>query len=130
MCEKHALSCKKGGFISIRHNEIRNMITRLLKEVYKDIRAEPQLQHLTGKTHQSSTFTRTEVHLDICARDFFNPKAERYVNQKISKTYDLNDKEKKFIQWADHRNWTCKFYSIGDVSYIEWVNNVKSFTCV
>ena len=98
MCEKHALSCKKGGFISIRHNEIRNMITRLLKEVYKDIRAEPQLQHLTGKTHQSSTFTRTEVHLDICARYFFNPNAERYVNQKISKTYDLNDKEKKFIQ--------------------------------
>ena len=94
MCEKHALSCKKGGFISIRHNEIRNMITRLLKEVYKDIRAEPQLQHLSGKTHQSSTFTRTEVHLDICARDFLTQTLKDMLTKRSQKHTTLMTKKK------------------------------------
>ena len=43
---QHAFSCKKGGFIFIRHNQIRNITARLLKEVFKDIHVEPQLQRL------------------------------------------------------------------------------------
>ena len=31
----HALSCKKGGFVSLRHNEIRNITAQLLGEVCK-----------------------------------------------------------------------------------------------
>ena len=46
---QHALSCKKGGFISLRHNHLRNITATLLKEVCKDIRVEPQLQQLTGE---------------------------------------------------------------------------------
>ena len=74
----------------------------------KDICVEPQLQQLTGETLQSLTLTGNKVRLDICARGFwqtgqmaffdarvFNPNAKRYVNQDISKTYELNEKEKK-----------------------------------
>ena len=46
---QHALSCKKGGFVSLRHNHIRNITSILLKEVCKDVRVEPQLQQLTGE---------------------------------------------------------------------------------
>ena len=63
------------------------LTARLLKEVCKDIRAEPQLQQLTSETPQSTTFTGTKVHLDICASGFwqmtffhvrvFNPNAKR-----------------------------------------------------
>ena len=35
---QHALSCKKGGFVSLQHNHIRNIKSILLKEVYKDAR--------------------------------------------------------------------------------------------
>ena len=63
---QHILPSKKGGFISIRHNQIPNITARLLKEVWKDIRVEPQLQQLTGETLQSSTLTGNEVCLDIC----------------------------------------------------------------
>ena len=36
-----ALSCKNGGFVSIRHNEV---TTQFLKEVYSYVRKEPPLK--------------------------------------------------------------------------------------
>ena len=63
-------SCRKGGFISIRHNQIRNITPRLLKEMYIDIRVEPQLLQLNGETLQSSFLAGNEVRLYICARGF------------------------------------------------------------
>ena len=37
---QHALSCKKGGFVSLRHNH-RNITSILLNEICKDVRVEP-----------------------------------------------------------------------------------------
>ena len=51
----YALSCKKGGFVSLRHNHIGNITASLLTEVCKDIRVEPFLQQLTGETLQNHT---------------------------------------------------------------------------
>ena len=106
---QHALSCKKGGFISIRHNNIRNVTATLLKEVCKDVRIEPSLQPLTGEDFQEATAKLTdEARCDISARGFwsagqvtfldirvFNPNANRYANQNLSKAYESNEKEKK-----------------------------------
>ena len=47
---EHALSCKKGGFVSLWHNHVRNVTTTLLNQVCKDMREKPQLQQLTGET--------------------------------------------------------------------------------
>ena len=41
---EHALSCPRGGFPSIRHNEIRDITANLLSEVCNDTRVEPDLQ--------------------------------------------------------------------------------------
>ena len=41
---EHALSCAKGGFPSIRHNEIRDITATLLTEVCHDVCVEPDLQ--------------------------------------------------------------------------------------
>ena len=35
---QHAISCKKGGFVTLRHNEVRDITTSLLNEVCKDVR--------------------------------------------------------------------------------------------
>ena len=104
----HDLSCKKIGFISLPHNHLRNITTTLLKEVCKDIQVEPKLQELIGEILNPSTITGNEARLDICARDFwqagqmaffnvrvFNPTPQRYVNQEISKTYEVNKRENK-----------------------------------
>ena len=45
----HALRCKKDGFVSLRHNQVRNVIASLLDEVCHDACVEPQLLQLTGK---------------------------------------------------------------------------------
>ena len=45
----HSLSCPKGGFPSIRHNEVCDLTACLLTEVCHDVRVEPHLQPLTGE---------------------------------------------------------------------------------
>ena len=106
---QHALSCKKGGFISIRHNSIRDITANLLKEVCKDVRLEPQLQQLTGEVfNQNTANVSDEARCDVSARGFwtagqvafldirvFNPTANRYANQSPAKSYEVNEKEKK-----------------------------------
>ena len=105
---QHALSCKKGGFVSLRDNVIRNITSILLNEVCKDVRVEPQLQQITGEYLQHSTAAGHEVRLDISACGFwqagqmafldvrvFNPNAKRCANIKLSKAYEINEKEKK-----------------------------------
>ena len=53
--ERHAMSCQKGGFISISHDEIRDITCSLLKEVYSDVTKEPLLQPLQGKEFDYKT---------------------------------------------------------------------------
>ena len=40
---QHAMSCKKGGFVIQRHNEIEDVTAELMAEVCKDVEVEPQL---------------------------------------------------------------------------------------
>ena len=104
----HALTCKKGGFVSIRHNEVRNITASLLKEVCHDVRVEPPLQPVVGEDLPSNSNLADEARLDICARGFwasgqmafydvrvFNPLAKRYRNIPLPKCYQVNEKEKK-----------------------------------
>ena len=39
----HSLDCKQGGYVSMRHNAIRDTEANLLREVCKDVRTEPTL---------------------------------------------------------------------------------------
>ncbi len=43
----HLLSCSRGGFPSLRHNEVRDLTARLLTEVCNDVQIEPELQEIT-----------------------------------------------------------------------------------
>ena len=46
---EHALSCAKGGFPSIRHNEIRDFTADFLSEVCNNVCTEPELLPVTGE---------------------------------------------------------------------------------
>ena len=46
---QHSMSCKKGGFIYIRHNNLRNLTANMMSEVCKDTEIEPKLTPLFGK---------------------------------------------------------------------------------
>ena len=105
----HAMSCKKGGFVAQRHNELRDMTADLLSEVCKDVAIEPMLNELTGENlGQASANTSAEARLDVSARGVwsrnqraffdirvFNPNARRFQGQSLKQSYITNEKEKK-----------------------------------
>jgi len=67
----HAMSCKLGGFIHTRHNEVRDLTPSLLKEVCVDVSTEPGLQPLGARRLKYRTANRSDdTRLDVSARSF------------------------------------------------------------
>ena len=106
----HALSCTKGGFPSLRHNEIQDFTAQVLTEVCNDVLIEPQLQRLSGESLQGGSVNTSEgARLDIAMNGFwgghfersfidvrvFNPHAPSYRNQNMDSCYMRHEKEKK-----------------------------------
>ena len=68
---EHALSCKKGGFITLHHNELRDFTANQLSDVFHDVRLEPQLKPLTGEIyHYNTSNTTKDVRFNVSARGF------------------------------------------------------------
>ena len=75
---EHALTWSKGGFISLRHNELRDTTPELLNEVCKDVKTEPKMAELTGEKFKlRSTNTDNEARLDISCRGFWGEKVTK-----------------------------------------------------
>ena len=104
---EHALSCPKGGFPSVRHNEIRDLTANLLTEVCNDICIEPDLQPIDGVVLTgSSSNTHFGARLDIAANGFlggrykctffdvriFNPHAPTNRHPRCYKKHELEKK--------------------------------------
>ena len=84
----HALSCKKGGFVTQRHNEIRDITAALLSEVCNDVRKEPTLLDLNGEhLAQRSANRSQEARLDISATGFWTPGQRAFFDVRV---FDLN----------------------------------------
>ena len=74
---------------------------------------------LTGEELcERSAITTDEARCDVSARGFwsagqvafldvkvFNPNANRYVNQSLNKTYEINEKEKKNLFFSYQEYW-------------------------
>ena len=74
----HMLSCPKGGFPSIRHNEIGDLTATLLTEVCSSVTIEPDLQALTTEEFSNRTANISEsARLDITANGFWGGRFEK-----------------------------------------------------
>ena len=105
----HAMSCKTGGFIHIRHNDIRDFETELLSKICHDVEKEPGLQPVTNETFAHKTcIGGDEARLDIRARGFWrrgqnaffdvrvtNINAESQVDQSLEQILKKHEQEKK-----------------------------------
>ncbi|XP_047494101.1 uncharacterized protein LOC125042504 [Penaeus chinensis] len=68
----HAMTCKTGGFVVIRHDEVRDLTAQMLREVCHDVRVEPDLLP-TGRRSFTlrSVNTAEDARLNISARGFW-----------------------------------------------------------
>ena len=75
---EHALSCARGGFPTIRHNEIRDLTAHLLTEVCSDVRIEPDLQPvLSGQLSGATANTQDGARLDLSANGVWGGRSEK-----------------------------------------------------
>ena len=60
----HVLCCKEGGFVTIRNNEVKDILVTFLLEVCKDVNVD--LMKLKGKEQQLNATKKTQddVRLD------------------------------------------------------------------
>ena len=58
---QHDISCKKGGFVTIQHNQVINITATLLNEICNDVQIEPQLQSLSGEHFDAKTDNKHEA---------------------------------------------------------------------
>ena len=103
----HTLNCKLGGYITMRHNNLRDLEASLLTEVCKDVKVEPELLPL-GNGGTRSTNVAEKARLDVSAvgiwssmeRTFldvrvFHPNSPSYLNTSPTQLYVQQEKEKK-----------------------------------
>ena len=81
----HALSCATGGFIIMRHNEVRDLTAQLLGRVAHDVNVEPTLPPLTGENLRYRTAVRDDLgRLDVVASGIYGGRFERsYLDVRV-----------------------------------------------
>ena len=103
------MSCATGGFPSLRHNEIRDILGALVSEVSTTMTIKPTLQSLSGERfNRCTTTTDDDARLDIYARGFWgggqedaffdvrvvNLNTSSYCHLEPSSCYRRSEKEK------------------------------------
>jgi hypothetical protein len=105
----HSQNCHLGGFIHMRHDEIRDMLATEMRKNYKDVETEPRLASLTGESlYPRSANTRDDARSDIRARGFwcrqqnaffdirvFYPHASSYLHRSLPSLFQSMEKRKK-----------------------------------
>ena len=103
----HTLNCKRGGYVNMRHNNIRDFEAHLLREVCKDVKIEPELLPL-GQSGTQSSNVAEKARLDVSAvgiwsameRTFLgvrvmHPNSPSYISKSIEEVYVQHENEKK-----------------------------------
>ena len=109
---QHALSCPKGGFPTLRHNEVRDLTAKAMTEVCHDVCVEPHLQPVTGEViARASSISTDGARLDEGfwggrhEQAFFDIQVFNLLaksnNQPISSCYRKHENEKN----VDTSNW-------------------------
>ena len=100
-------NCKLGGYVTMRHNEIRDIEAALLREVCKDVKIEPELLPM-GDVDMRGANTAEKARLDVSAvgiwssmeRTFvdvriMHPNSPSYRDKKPEQVYIQHEREKK-----------------------------------
>ena len=79
----HCLTCKKGGYIHIRHNVVRDTTHEFLTEVCKDVKLEPLLQPITSEELPSGSNVADGARSDVSALGFWAPLRRAFFDIRV-----------------------------------------------
>ena len=80
----HALICKLGGYVSLRHNSLIDTFAELMRTVKcKDVQAEPVLLPVDGLELPKGTVLGDQARLDISARSIWNASERAYFDVRV-----------------------------------------------
>ena len=78
------MSCKIGDFATIRHNDLRDLTTKILSKVCNDTEIEPKFVSLSGEDLAHGTANRSnEARLDVRARGFGERGQQAFYNLRL-----------------------------------------------
>ena len=81
----HAMNCKKGGFVTMRHNDIRDFEANLLSKICNDVEIEPPLQPVTNEQLPTGSIQGDDARLDVRARGFWRKGQNAYFDVRVTK---------------------------------------------
>lgn len=105
----HSQICHVGGFINMRHDEMRDLLATEMRQTLRDVEVEPNLAPLSTENLQPRcAVSNDEARSDIRARGFwsklqnayfdirvFYPHASSYLSRDVHQLYRTFEKEKK-----------------------------------
>jgi len=106
----HSMICRLGGFITQRHNELRDLEAEFLSMVGSDVEIEPVLQDISGEHLNRGSNKAQDARLDIHARGFWerhrsaffdvrvcHPNAVSYRDLEPQQIYRIHENEKTHL---------------------------------
>ena len=104
----HALNCKLGGYVAMRHNRVRDLEAALMKEVCHNVQVEPELLPIERDGPPRRGNTAEKARLDVAGVGVWgayektyldirimHPNSPSYVNKPIKDLYASHEQEKK-----------------------------------
>ncbi|KAL5262366.1 hypothetical protein ACHWQZ_G007921 [Mnemiopsis leidyi] len=94
----HSLSCKKGGYVILRHNNIRDTTAKLLEEVCYDVQIEPRLIPIVEHNEEVYDTARgnkaENARLDVAARGVWSQFDRSFVDIRVTHPNCLSNSDK------------------------------------
>lgn len=93
---EHALSCHLGGYIIQRHNNIRDALANMMREVCHDVKVEPALIEATGESEDlpPSAIKGNEARADVSCNGFWTRFQRAFFDVKVSNLMALSYRER------------------------------------
>ena len=105
---RHALNCKQGGYVVMRHNKVRDLEAELMREVCNDVRVEPELLPLDNDLAVINGNMAQKARLDVSGNGVWGPQertfldirimhpnSPSYLDKDITQVYRQHEREKK-----------------------------------
>ena len=94
----HCLTCKRGGYVSMRHDSLRNTTAKLLEQVCSDVYPEPPLINVAGEQLPPGTNLKDGTRLDVSARNFWTPLDRAFTDIRVLHPQAPSNSNKSILQ--------------------------------